>query len=354
VPGGAEKYAVILASGGNFHLINVSETNSVALKDISINGSSDSNGRFLFELSGSDAGSLTSCVVAFNRKSINDDSPAEIEELTKPDALLPIYVFTDLPPDRMFVKVPDTSSVNSIVVECENEDESYKVIKFFHMENPIQAAFDYPSTYTQSETLSFVDNPSGYITAHYVSAIGSSEKIFVFSRIGDTYEEYSGYDIDGENNYISVYETVKHFLDRIGNEEATEGIFTFYVTDYKGGTYRKGILSFQEAESGETVTLNPDGTADLTWDTSNFSQCSSDLRLLQTEVPSTTDNDGEEVVTTTANSIIYIYKLCPTSTGGTVYYKRFDIAEPAQTTGSGSNGTLSTDTNIPETQTPGG
>jgi hypothetical protein len=255
----------------------------------------------------------------------------------------------------MFVKVPDTSSVNSIVVECENEDESYKVIKFFHMENPIQTAFDYPSSYTQSEALSFVVNPSGYITAHYTSAIGSSEKIFVFSRIGDTYEDYSedSYSEDTENNYIIAYETIKYFLDQMGDEGEAEGIFTFYVTDYKGGTYRKGVLSFLQAENGETVTLNPDGTADLVWDTNNFSQCNSTLELLQTVTPSTTDNDGEEVITTTANSIIYIYKLCPTSDGGTIYYKRFDIAEPAETTGSGSNGTLSTDTNIPETSTPG-
>jgi hypothetical protein len=221
------------------------------------------------------------------------------------------------------------------------------------MGNPIQAAFDYPSTYTQSETLSFVDNPSGYITAHYVSTIGSAEKISVFSKIGDTYTEYSSYTNDPSNNYIVASEAVKSFLDRMGDEGETEGIFTFYVTDYKGGTYRKGVLSFEEAESGETVTLNPDETADLTWDTSNFSQCSSDLRLLQTVTPSTTDNDGEEQVTTTADSVIYIYKLCPTSTGGTVYYKRFDIAEPAQTTGSGSNGTINTNTNIPGTQTPG-
>jgi hypothetical protein len=221
------------------------------------------------------------------------------------------------------------------------------------MGNPIQTAFDYPSTYTQSEILSFVDNPSGYITAHYISAIDSSEKVFMFSRIGDTYGEYLDYDIDVENNYITTYETIKYFLDQMGDAGEAEGIFSFYVTNYKGGTYRKGVLSFQQAESGETVTLNPDGTADLTWDTSNFSQCSSNLELLQETAPLTTDNDGEEVVTTTANSIIYIYKLCPTSDGGTVYYKRFDIAEPAQTSGTGSNGTLNTDTNIPDTSTPG-
>ncbi|GAB6076802.1 hypothetical protein [Desulfurobacterium crinifex] len=221
------------------------------------------------------------------------------------------------------------------------------------MGSPIQAAFDYPSTYTQSETLSFVDNTSGYITAHYATAIDSSAKLFLFSRIGDTYTEYSSYTNDPSNNYIVASEAIKSFLDRMGDEGETEGIFTVYVTNYKGGTYRKGVLSFQQAESGETVTLNPDGTADLTWDTSNFSQCSSNLELLQETAPLTTDNDGEEVVTTTANSIIYIYKLCPTSDGGTVYYKRFDIAEPAQTSGTGSNGTLNTDTNIPDTSTPG-
>ena len=171
-------------------------------------------------------------------------------------------------------------------------------------------------------------------------------------RIGNSYGELFGYSIDAGNKYIITEETVKNFLDLMGYEGETTGIFTIYITDYKGGTFRKGVLSFQEAESGETVTLNPDGTADLTWDTSNFSQCSSDLKLLEEETPVTTDNDGEEVVTTTANSIIYIYKLCPTSDGGVIYYKRFDIAEPAQTTGSGSNGTIGTSTNIPGTDTP--
>ena len=353
VSGWNGKYALILTGGGNFHVVDVSDIDSVTLKDVSITGSGDTSGRYFFELTGSDAEDFTSCIISFNREFISDDSPADIRKLFKPDALLPLYIFKDLPPDRLFVKLPDTASpVDSIVVECSDGD-GYKIRKYFHMGSPIQSAFDYPSTYVQSETLSFIDDSSGYITAHYVSAINSTERISIFSRIGDAYAEYTDYEIDTENNYITVYETIGEFLDQTGKAGETEGTFTFYITNYKGGTYRKGILSFQQAESEETVTLNPDGTADLTWSTDNFSQCSSNLKLLQDLAPVVTNNDGEEVVTTTADSTIYIYKLCPADDGGVVYYKRFDIAEPAQTGGTGGNGTLNTDTNIPDTSTPG-
>ena len=351
-----ERYAIVLTSGGNFHVIIVLGTNSVVLKDISISGSNDSSRRFLFELTGNDAGSLTSCVVAFNRKAISDESPNEIKEnLFEPDALLPLYVFTELSPDRMFVKVPDTSLVNSIVVECEDKDGNYKVRKYFHMSTPIQSAFDYPSNFSQSEVLSFNDvySEMSTIAASYSSDIDPDAHIFVFSKVGDNYNENYGYSIETETHYLTISETVKNFLDQMGSAGETEGSLTVYITNYKNGTYRKGVLTFEQAENGETVTLNPDGSADLTWDTSNFSQCSSDLKLLQAVVPSTTDNDGEEVVTTTANSVIYIYKFCSTSVGGTIYYKRFDIVEPAQANGTGSNGTLDNNVNVPDTNTPG-
>ncbi len=352
IPSGenTEKYALILTNGGNFHLIDISDTSSVNLQDISVDLSKDSSGKFVVVLSGNDKDSIYACNISFNVNDIEDSSPSDIASLFQPSTLQPYYVFKNLPPDRLFVKVPDLSHIKSALVECSNEDGSYKVFKLFHIGNQTETAFNYAQSFIKTETLIF-DSSTPYITARYSSALDPDESIFVFSQIGDRYTE-SGYYIVEEDKLIETYRLLKGFLDRMENSNQTESLFAIYITNYKAGTYREGILSFRETENEETVILNSDGTVNLSWNTANFTQCSSNLTLLVSAEPAETPNDGQESVTAFANSTIYIYKICPNDAGADLYYKRFKVAEPAQANGTGSNGTVGMNTNIPNTSTP--
>ncbi len=343
------KYVLILSEGGNFHIADVTETSTISLKDVSITGSSDTDGRYLFKLVGSDSAEFKSCSIWFNRGSLNDSSPLKVEKLFSPDSLLPIYIYENLPADKLFVKLPDASLINSIAVECENEGGTYKVLKYFYPGFPVKPAFSYPSNFTQTGTLSFADGPAGYILANSTSTIEPSDEIFIYSEVSKNVEfepEYVG------NTYLIIYPLLYYFnlMNYFGKDEDT---LTVYITDYKNGTYRKGILSFLVAESEENVTENSDGTADLTWNPNNFSQCNSTLKILKEVVPSPTANDGEEVISlSSVPQTVYLYKLCPSGNGGIVYYKKFRVIEPAQMSGNGSNGTLNTNTDIPDTATP--
>ena len=326
------KQAIILKSSGDIFVIQNPSTNIQGFNE-TIKGYKQNN-KYMFEIkNNTDFSECNLYCDSFNINDINVDFVGELlfgvgirNYLKQPFDV----VYRDVPVNMLFVDDPFCNA--NIIVECMNEAENKRIIKFFsnNVSTGIELDpyFDYPSNFSIISVAPLQDATSGAIAIYlssynpptakpecYFSAASNSEAL----SIGCSYIETPQI-LDMGNLYYALKD-----IASISTNVSIIGTIYMYFPIYNQGTTYKGSIDVERIEADENLSTTNNFT--LTWLTSSFSNCQTGSLFLsyidntynlENTVP--LSNTGSYTVTDNGGKYLFLHCL---DTSGKIVFKRF-------------------------------